>query len=108
MSVITTDDNELRHLIFSKDHTAVKYTSPTCELCKKLAPVYEEISNKPSYQSILFIKIDADENPVAKVFVDERAMPLLVTYHKGVVMEASPAATDDDIVRMLQKLLIKN
>ncbi len=107
MPVITTDDNELRHLIYSKENAAVKYTSPTCELCKKLAPTYEEISNDPTYKSILFIKIDADENPVAKAFVDERATPLLVTYHKGVVMEASPVATDDDIVRMLEKLLIK-
>ncbi|MES2767082.1 MAG: thioredoxin family protein [Bacteroidota bacterium] len=107
MPVITVNDTELRHLIYSKENAAVKYTSPTCEICKKLAPTYEEISNDPNYKSIFFVKIDANENPVAKEFLDERAMPLLVTYHKGVVMEASPAATEEDILRMLKKLPAK-
>ncbi len=108
MPVITVDDNELRHLIYSKENTAVKYISATCAICKELAPTYEDFSNNKEYSSILFVKIDAKENPVAKEFLEERETPLLVTYHKGIVIEANPAATPADIQRMLQLLLIKD
>lgn len=105
MSIQTVDDEQLRHLIYSCEYAAVKYTAPTCETCNKLAPAFEALSGKREYNSILFLRIDADENPTAKQFLAERATPLMVVYHNGMVVKADTAYTIDDITAMLDELL---
>jgi thiol-disulfide isomerase/thioredoxin len=105
MPVTTADDNQLRHLIFSHPYAVVKYTSPTCEVCQALAPHYVRLSDEDAYKDFLFLKIDAEENPIAKQFLAERATPLMVLYHNATVLEAKTAYTIEDIIAMLNTLL---
>ncbi len=51
------------------------------------------------------MKIDAEENPIAKQFLAERATPLMVLYHKATVFEANTVYTIEDMKAMLNKLL---
>ena len=106
MPVIKADDNQLRHLIFSHEYAIVEYSSPTCEVCQALAPHFEKLSTEKAYNDIFFLTIDAEENPIAKQFLAERATPLMVLYHKATVLEAKTVYTIEDITTLLDKLLV--
>ncbi|HYF01752.1 MAG TPA: thioredoxin family protein [Patescibacteria group bacterium] len=105
MPVRTADDDQLRHLIYSHDYAVIKYTSPTCEVCQALGPHYHDLSEQGKYSNFLFLKIDAEENPIAKQFLAERATPLMVTYKHATVLEADTVYTIEDMVKMLDKLM---
>ncbi|MES2767080.1 MAG: thioredoxin family protein [Bacteroidota bacterium] len=106
MAIQTIDDEQLRFLIYSREYTSVKYTSPTCEICKNLAPEYDKLSKQQEYSSILFLRIDSGENPTAKQFLAEQATPLIVVYHKGVVVKAGSVTTVEDMEAILDELLV--
>ncbi|MES2767085.1 MAG: thioredoxin family protein [Bacteroidota bacterium] len=105
MPVHAANDDQLRHLIYSNEYTVVKYTSPTCDICKSLTPFYQQFSERGDFKNVLFLHIDADENPLARQFLAERATPLMVTYHNGIVLEANTVYNVEDMTRMLEKLL---
>jgi thiol-disulfide isomerase/thioredoxin len=105
MAVIPADDEQLRHLVYAHDCAIVKYSSPTCSICKELAPHYEELSEKSEYSGLLFLSIDSEQNQIAKQFLAERATPLVVTYHNGTVLDADTAYTVADMERLLNKLV---
>jgi thiol-disulfide isomerase/thioredoxin len=106
MLIQTINDQQLRHLVYSRDYASVKYTSPTCDICKSLSPGYEELSERKEYSNILFLRIDSGENPTAKQFLAEQATPLIVVYHKGVVIKAGSVATVGDMTALLDELLV--
>lgn len=106
MAIQTIDDEQLRYLIYSREYASVKYISPTCSICKDLAPAYDGLSKKEEYSSILFLRIDSDENPTAKQYLAEQSTPLIVVYHKGVVVKAGSVATIEDMEAILDELLL--
>jgi len=105
MLIQTINDQQLRYLVYSRDFASVKYTSPTCDICKSLSPDYDKLSKRKEYSKILFLRIDSGENPTAKQFLAEQATPLIVVYYKGVVVKAGSVATVEDMEAILDDLL---
>jgi len=51
----------------------VDFTAKWCGPCQKIAPVYEELSNK--YRHVIFLKVDVDENQDVAMANNVEAMP---------------------------------
>lgn len=100
-----SDDLELRTLIHSHDQVIVKFIDDKCEICKELAPKYEEMANEKKYKSILFLRIDAKENPVSSKEVKVSGTPFFAIYKKGRLIECGLIEEASGIKHMLEQLL---
>ena len=102
--VIDTNDEGLR--TYTHEHLKVfaKFTADDCPICRNLAPSFEKFSDDKPYRSILFVRLDSDENPVARQLMAERAAPFFVSYCQGRIVECDTRATPADMREQLNRL----
>ncbi len=103
-AVLNTDDAGLRR--FTHEHLKVlaKFTSDECALCAALAPSIEQFALEPEFAGIRFLRLDSDENPVAKHLMNERAAPFFVSYCQGRILECDTRLTAPEVYAQLQRL----
>jgi thiol-disulfide isomerase/thioredoxin len=105
MTIIESNDNQLRQLIFEKEKVIVKFVDENCEVCKSLAPSFSRLSSDPAYNAITFVRMSAKENPVSSKEVALTGTPFFATYRKGTLQECGVISTESGITTLLQKLL---
>ena len=104
MAIVNINDDELRQQIFENSCVIVKYHTENCPICKQLTPVYERLSEDPQYKGIEFIRMNADENPVAKMFVKEQNIPFVAIYKDGLLLECRTLETEEQLRSILNRL----
>ncbi|HEX8349785.1 MAG TPA: thioredoxin family protein [Hymenobacter sp.] len=104
MSVVDADDESLRHLTHEHLKVFAKFTSENCEICKVLAPPFAKFANDAPYEHILFLRLNSDQNPVAKKMMQEKAVPFFVSYCQGRILECDTLTTEQQVRDMLQRL----
>jgi len=98
-------DADLRRLVFERDHVIVKFIDRECAICKSLAPSFEDLSRSPIYNDVLFLRMDAKENPVSLKEVRFSKAPFIATYKKGILQECGLVSSRNEIEEMLENLL---
>src|SRR5688572_5680526 len=108
MAVTHTTDAHLVLEIASHQSVILKYHTDDCgETCKRLLPIYEALSHQKEYADIVFLRIDADENPVAKKFILLKKQPIVSLYHKGRLLETKHVGSEAEMVELLEVILNK-
>ena len=104
LSVVDANDEGLRR--FTHEHLKVfaKFTSPDCAICKQLAPPFAKFSDQDPFTTILFLRLNSDENPVAKKMMQEKIAPFFVSYCQGQLLECDTLTTEEDVYAMLTRL----
>ncbi|MCC3156843.1 thioredoxin family protein [Hymenobacter sp. 15J16-1T3B] len=99
-----TDDEGLRH--YTHDHLKVfaKFTSANCAVCELLAPPFAQFADDPAYEPILFLRLNSDQNPVAKKLMQQKVAPFFVSYCQGQLLECDALTTEADVRQMLDRL----
>jgi len=105
MKLIDTNDEGLRTLIHDYPKVIAKFTSANCTICDLLAPPFEKFAAEPAYQDIAFLRLDSDQNPVAKKMMVERIAPFFVIYYKGRMLECDTLKTEEEVKAYLTRLL---
>ena len=98
-------DADLRQLVFEHEHVIVKFIDQECSICKSLAPSFEELSRLPNYNEVLFLRMDAKENPVSLKEVQFSRAPFIATYKKGILQDCGLVSSKAEILEMLERLL---
>lgn len=104
MTIIESNDDHLRQLIFEKEKVIVKFSDQKCPVCKALAPSFARFSSDPSYSHITFVRMDAAENPVSSKEVELTGTPFFATYRKGTLQDCGVIADEAGIKTLLNKL----
>ncbi|GAB2968583.1 hypothetical protein GCM10027048_44340 [Hymenobacter coalescens] len=104
LRVIDTDDEGLRHL--THDHLKVfaKFTSENCPTCETLAPPFARFADDEPYRGIVFLRLNSDENPVAKKLMQEKVAPFFVSYCQGQLLECDALTSEAQVRQMLDRL----
>lgn len=63
----------------------IDFTATWCGPCQMIAPIYKELSN--TYDDVVFLKVDVDENPETAANYNVSAMPTFIFIKGGVVVE---------------------
>lgn len=105
MVVIIDSDEELRQLVYVHPYVAVKYHSEAFEACRELYPVYKKISNQKKYGMITFVRVNADENLIAKKIIEKNVFSFMAIYKKGLLLESRTVSSGKDIEELLEQLL---
>lgn len=101
MKIIDTNDDGLRTLIHDYPRVLAKFTSANCSICELLAPPFERFSSDPRFTNTLFLRLDADENPVARKMMDAKIAPFFVSYCRGRLVECDTLRTEEEVQQML-------
>lgn len=106
MAVIETTDSYLFLQVAENDRVILKYHTNACgQPCVDFIPVYQSISEDPLYKDVLFLVIDADNNPVAKKRILDKKQPVITIYYKGQLLDSRHAATKEGVQTLLEELL---
>ncbi|AII54166.1 thioredoxin family protein [Hymenobacter sp. APR13] len=98
------NDEQLRQLTHEHLKVFAKFTSENCDTCELLAPPFAKFSDDEEFKTILFVRLNSDENPVAKKIMQEKVAPFFVSYCQGRLLECDMLTTEVDVLSMLQRL----
>lgn len=104
MPITDSNDTQLRKLIFDKDRVIVKFVDEACTVCKLLSPSYTKFATDPAFKNILFVRMNAKENPVSSKEVKMTGTPFFATFRKGTLLDCGIVSTEEGIKEMLLKL----
>ncbi|WP_426062126.1 thioredoxin family protein [Hymenobacter sp. B1770] len=102
--VLDTDDAGLRRLTHERLKVFTKFTADNCPVCEMLGPSFARFADDEAYEGILFLRLDADQSPVARQLMNERAAPFFVSYCQGRVVECDTRHTEADVEAQLARL----
>ena len=108
MAVHETTDAYLFLQVAENDLVILKYdTKDGGSACTEFVPIYEVISENPKYQGVIFLTINADDNPMAKRRIVDKQQPVITIYSKGRLLDSRHASTKEGVEQLLQELLDK-
>jgi len=102
--VIDIDDEQLRRLTHEHLKVFAKFTSENCVTCALLAPPFSKFVDSPENVGILFVRLNSDENPVAKKIMNQKAAPFFVSYCQGRLLECDALTEEAQVVAQLDRL----
>jgi thioredoxin 1 len=91
MATAVTDSTFDSTVLQSSLPVLVDFWAPWCAPCRALAPVIEELSTEYEGQ-ISIMKMNVDENPVTPGKFGIRAIPTLILFKDGLVVEQMTGA----------------
>ena len=108
MAVTETTDAFLFLQVADNNLVILKYHTDDCgKVCQEFIPIYEDFSNDPKYHNVVFLTINAEDNPVAKKRILDKQQPVITIYSKGRLLDSRHASTKDGLRKLLQELLEK-
>ena len=102
--VLDADDADLRRLTHEHLKVFAKFTSPDCPICEELAPPFAKFADDAGYEGMLFIRLSANENPVALHMMKTRVAPFFVSYCQGRLLECDTRITEAEVKDQLERL----
>lgn len=106
MPVTETSDAYLFLQVAENDRVILKYHTDDCgDACINFIPVFEGLSNDAMYKDVVFLVIDADNNPKAKQRILAKRQPVITLYFKGQLLDSRHASTKEGVEELLQELL---
>src|SRR5690606_26112763 len=85
-TILNATDADLRKIIFEHDRVIVKFIDDACQICQELAPSFEAFARSEIYKSVLFLKMNAKENPVSSKEVKVSGTPFVAIYKSGLLL----------------------
>ncbi|MCW3104094.1 MAG: Thioredoxin [Bacteroidetes bacterium] len=109
MPVTETTDSYLFLQVAENDRVILKYHTDDCgRACADFVPVYKELSNDPKYKDVIFLVINADDNPKAKQRILDKKQPVITLYFKGQLLDSRHSSTKEGVEELLEELLTKS
>lgn len=105
MAIITSTDNDFKEQISKNKRVVVKYFADWCGTCKLFTPKYRRISEEGTYSDVLFLDINAEENPEARKFAGVDNLPFFAVIKDGVLVEGSATSKEEYLKEMIAKIL---
>lgn len=83
----------------------MKFVDANCTICRELAPHLRTLANDPRFAHVLFLRIDAQENPVSAKEVPFTKAPFMAAYRVGRLVHCETVFTADRIEDILTEYL---
>lgn len=98
-------DSDFNQIIADNESVVVKFFADWCGTCKLFAPKFKRLSDDERYKKILFIEVNAEENPESRKIAGVTNLPFMATFSKGKLKEGLPTGKEDVVVSMLDILI---
>lgn len=105
MALTQTTDKDFHDLVAKNERVIVKYFADWCGSCKLFAPKYKRLSNDERYDEIIFLDVNAEENPHARKAAGVNNLPFFAIFRNGVLLETIATSKEDKVAELLEKLV---
>lgn len=100
MAVVEATDKDFKEQLSKHDKVVVKYYANWCGNCKLFSPKYKRVSNEDENGDVLFLDVNAEENPEARKMAGVDNLPFLAAFKGGELVEGS-ASNKEEYLRSL-------
>lgn len=104
MPVHIATDADFSEKLNSHERVVVKYFADWCGSCKLFAPKYRRLSDNENYSGILFLDVNAEENPEARKTAGVDNLPFFAIFKNGKFVEGSSTSKEEVVTALLDKL----
>ncbi len=104
MSVIECVDKEFSDSLSANDKVVVKYFANWCGSCKLFSPKYKRLSNDDRFSDVVFLDVNAEDNPVARKLGGVDNLPFFAVFKNGELVEGVATSKEDKLVEMLNSI----
>ena len=102
--VTKVSDQEFNEIIQSKDKVVVKFYADWCGNCRLFAPKFNKMSDKPEYQDITFLDVNAENSPEARKLAVVSNLPFFATFKDGNLVASDFTSKEEVVERLLQSI----
>ena len=85
MSVQKSNDSEYRDLIANNGKVAIKFYADWCGSCKLISPKFRRLSEAEENQDIVFLDVNAEENPEIRKWAGVNNLPFFAMVNDGII-----------------------
>jgi len=104
MSVIECVDKDFSYSLSANDKVVVKYFANWCGSCKLFSPKYKRLSNDDRFSDVVFLDVNAEDNPVARKLGGVDNLPFFAVFKNGELVEGVATSKEDKLVEMLNSI----
>lgn len=103
MAVTLSTDADFQSLIQNKK-VVVKYFADWCGNCKLFAPKFRRMSDNPDFEGVVFIDVNAEQNPEARKMANVDNLPFFATFNNGQLVQATATSKEEVVTEMIVNL----
>lgn len=104
MAIQIANDSNFKTLLESNENVVVKYYADWCGSCKLFAPKFRRLSENEAYINVVFLDVNAEENPEARKLANVDNLPFFATFKNGQLVDASATSKEEKVTEMIEKL----
>lgn len=104
MAVEKTNDTEYKALFADNDKVVIKFYADWCGSCKLISPKYRRLSEDADNDGMLFLDVNAEENPELRKWAGVNNLPFFATVNAGQIVEGTFTAKIDSVASMVETL----
>lgn len=104
MITVSSDDN-FKQLLENHKDIVVRYYAKWCGVCRLFSPKYKKMSDKDEYSQLIFLDINADENPMARKLAGVSGLPFFAVFKNGQLLAADTTTKEDVVENLIKKLI---
>lgn len=104
MAVILSTDCDFNTVLQNNPKVVVKYFADWCGNCKLFAPKFRRMSDNPEFEGVVFIDVNAEENPEARKLASVDNLPFFATYHNGQLVKGQATSKEEVVTELVNGL----
>lgn len=105
MAVHVKTDQDFQEALSSNEAVVVKYFANWCGSCKLFAPKFRRLSEDPRFQNVVFLDVNAEENPEARKLAGVNNLPFFAVFKNGKLLDGAPTNKEENVVALIEKVV---
>ena len=104
VEIINTNDGDFKSLLGQHSKIVVKFYAGWCGSCRLIAPKYRTLAESGNFEDVLFLEVDAENNPETRSLAKVNNLPFFASFKDGVFVEGFPSSRIEAVEEMIKSL----
>ena len=100
---VELETDTLSDVINSNEKVIVQFSASWCGNCKIMKPKFKKMASEN--ESIEFVVIDAEKNPISRKLANVSNLPTFATYQNGVLVNQTQTNKAEVLAELLKEII---